>query len=441
MSRLGSRRRVLRSISSALALFGIGAARAATPDATVLGAADRDAHSKVIGTLREVPLRDVQRVDAAEKDGWWARDGAGRLWHVAANGGTEKVADGLAPTGGLATGHGRVAGRGLDGRLWVHDSTRPTAPLTRSEVTLAPHGGLYVLPLAIIAVVEHAGSHVLARFEADARGQWQVVALSREPVLPDAVPVAVDLDGRNGGAHIAVLAGPDVKRYPHAALGDGIEATRVLWLERHSLEPLRSLHLDGPAVFEDRLLRPWALPDGRTGLVTVQSSPSGAQLVVVAASPNEPSKLELAATGPAIGTRNRWLSPASVALADGEIWAVHTPHIGGVLHRYRAKGSALVAERTATGLTNHRLGTRDLDISARVGPWLLLPMQDWRRTGAFDTTTASLAEAIHMGAPILQWVATANRGSAILLTESGVAIWSPLGVPQGAQVGPVTTLR
>jgi hypothetical protein len=425
VSRLGSRRHLLRSISSALALFGIGPARAATPDATLPGTADRPAPGKVIGTLREVPLRDVQRVDAAEKDGWWARDGAGRLWHVAANAGTEQVADGLAPTGGLATGHGRVAGRGLDGRLWVHDTTRPTAPPSRSEVTLAPHGGLCILPLAIIAVVAQASGHVLARFEADARGQWQVVARSREPVLPDAVPVAVDLDGRDGGAHIAVLAGPDAKRYPHAVLGDDIEATRVLWLERHSLEPLRSLHLDGRAVFEDRLLRPWALPDGRTGLVTMQSGPSGAQLVVVAASPNEPSKLELAAAGPAIGTRKRWLSPASVIPAHGEIWAVHTPHIGGVLHRYRAKGSALVTERMAIGLTNHRLGARDLDISARVGPWLLLPMQDWRRAGAFDTTSASVREAPPLGAPILQCVASAHRDSAILLTESRVAIWTP----------------
>lgn len=239
------------------------------------------------------------------------------------------MADGFAPTGALATGHGRVAGLGLDGRLWVHDTTRPTAPPTRSEVTLALQGGLCVLPLAIIAVVEQAGSHVLARFEADPRGLWQVVARSRDPVLPDAVPVAVDLDGRHGGAHIAVLAGPDAKRYPHAVLGDDIEATRVLWLERHSLAPLRSLHLDGPAVFEDRLLRPWALPNGRTGLVTMQSGPLGAQLVVVAASQNETSRLEIAAAGPAIGTRNRWLSPVSVAPEDGEIWAVHTPHIGG----------------------------------------------------------------------------------------------------------------
>lgn len=425
MSRLASRRHLLGLTASTLAYLGIGRTRAASPDVTVRGAADRQALGKVIGTLRDIALPDVQRVDAAEKDGWWARDGAGRLWQVAAHGGTAQVADGLAPTGALATGHGRVAGRGLDGRLWVHDTTQPTASPTRSELTLSPHGGLCVLPLAIIAVVEQAGSHVLARFEADARGQWKVVARSREPVLPDAVPVAVDLDGRHGGAHIAVLAGPDAERYPHAVLGDDIEATRVLWLERHSLEPLRSLHLDGPAVFEDRLLRPWALPDGRTGLVTMQSGSLGAQLVVVAASPNQPSKLALAAAGPAIGTRNRWLSPTSLIPADGEIWAVHTPHIGGVLHRYRARGSALVAERMATGLTNHRLGARDLDISARVGPWLLLPMQDWRRAAALDTTSASVLEATSLGAAILQCVATANRDSAILLTGSRMAIWSP----------------
>lgn len=441
MSRVGTRRQWLRSTSSALALLGIGATRAATPGVAIPGAADRDARSKVIGTLREVPLRDVQRVDAAENDGWWVRDGAGRLWFVASNGVTEQAAHGVAPTGVLATGHGRVAGRGLDGRLWVHGTTRPTTAPGRSEVPLALHGGLCALPLAIIAVVEHAGSHVLARFEADARGQWKVVARSREPVLPDAVPVAVDLDGRHGGAHIAVLAGPDAKRYPHAVLGDDIEATRVLWLERHSLETLRSLHLDDPAVFEDRQLRPWSLPDGRTGLVTVQSGPSGAQLVVVAASPNEPSKLERAAAAPAIGTRNRWLSPASVALDGGEIWAVHTPHIGGVLQRYRAKGPALVSERMATGLSNHRLGKRDLDISARVGRWLLLPTQDWLGLAAFDTTTASLAESIEMDAPILQCVSTQDRGSAILLTEFGLSIWSPSGRPQGTRVGPVPTLR
>lgn len=425
MSRAGSRRLLLRAISSTLALLGMLRAQAGPPEARARGAADREAPGRLVGTLREVPLRDVRRVDPAAHEGWWARDGAGRLWHVAANARAVQVADGLAPTGLLATGHGRVAGRGHDGRLWVHDTTRPSAAPGRSALPLAPQGGLCPLPLAIIAVVEQAGSHVLARFEADAQGRWQLVARSQEPVLPDAVPVAVDLDGRHGGAHIAVLAGPDARRYPHAVLGDDIEATRLLWLERHSLAPLRRLHLEDPAVFEDRLLRPWTLPDGRTGLVTVQSGPSGAQLVVVAASPDEPSRLESATTGPAIGTRNRWLSPASVAPADGEVWAVHTPHIGGVLHRYRAEGSALVAQRIATGLSNHRLGARDLDVSARVGHWLLFPTQDWRRVRAVDTRTASALDATPHGAPILQCVAASNRDSALLLTESVLAIWTP----------------
>lgn len=419
------RRSVLRRALSALTALRFGPIRASVLTAMALGSGNGRTAGKAVGTLHEVPLRDVRRVDPAEDAGWWARDGAGRLWHVTENGRTDRVAEGFDPTSPLATGHGRVAGRGLDGRLWVHDTSRPKSTPGRSDTPVAPHGGLCVLPLAVIAVVEQAGGTVLARFEADARGHWQVVARSRDPVLPDAVPIAVDLDGRSGGAHIAVLAGPDSQRYPHAVLGDGIEATRVIWLERHSLESLRSLHLEAPAVFEDRLLRPWRLPDGRTGLVTVQSGPLGAQLVVVAASRQAPSGLEIAAAGPAIGRRNRWLSPASVAPEDGEIWAVHTPHIGGVLLRYRAQGTTLVAEPVASGLTNHRLGARDLDVSARVGRWLLLPMQNWGRARAVDTTTTSVMEAASTEAPILQWVASASRGSAALLTESRLAIWNP----------------
>lgn len=399
--------------------------RASVFTATALGSGHGQTAGKAVGSLRDVALRDVRRVDPAEDGGWWARDGAGRLWHVGENGGTDLVAEGLDPAGTLAVGHGRVAGRGLDGRLWVLETHRRQAGPNRSEARLAPHGGLCILPLAVIAVVEQADDHVVARFEADAGGRWQVVARCRESVLPDAEPVIVDLDGRHGGAHIAVLAGPDAQRYPHAVLGDGIEATRVVWLERHSLDPLRSLRLGAPEVFEDRQLRPWRLPDGRTGLVTVRSGPLGARLAVVAASRSDPSALEVAASGPAIGTRNRWLSPASVEPDDTEIWAVHTPHIGGVLHRYRHQGGTLVSEVVATGLTNHRLGARDLDVSARVGPWLLLPTQSWRGARGVDTTTASIADMPVARSPIQQWVASLSRRSAILLTEAGVAICTP----------------
>lgn len=90
-------------------------------------------------------------------------------------------------------------------------------------------------------------------------------------MLPDAEPVLVDLDGQHIGEHLAVLASPDSARYVHGVLGDAIEATRVLWLDRGNLRVLRQLDLDAPYVFEDRLLRPWRLPDGRLGLVTMQA--------------------------------------------------------------------------------------------------------------------------------------------------------------------------
>ena len=200
---------------------------------------------------------------------------------------------------------------------------------------LAPHGGLCGLPSAVIGVIEQDGRTLLARFEPDARGLWQVVARSAEAVLPDAVPVIVDLDGREmarsrpgSGGHVAVLAGPDRHRYPHAVLGDDVEATKVLWLERHSLQPLRTLRLDEPDVFEDRHLRPWRLPDGRHGLVTVRSGPTGAQLAVIAASLRASSALEIAAADPYLGTRNRWLSPRA--------WSRPAPSCGPCTRRTSA---------------------------------------------------------------------------------------------------------
>ena len=73
--------------------------------------------------------------------------------------------------------------------------------------------------------------------------------------------------------------------------------------------------------------------------------------------------LRVAAAGAAIGTRNRWMSPST----DGQhIVAVHTPHLGGVLHRYRREGERLTATRLLDGLSNHAIGSHELDVSAWV---------------------------------------------------------------------------
>ena len=137
------------------------------------------------------------------------------------------------------------------------------------------------------------------------------------------------------------------------------------------------------------------------------------------------SALDIAATGPAIGTRNRWLSPASVDPADADLYAVHTPHIGGVLHHYRANGADLVARRLLTGITNHRIGTRDLDITARIGRWLLAPTQDWQQLAIVDLDATSVANIIPMDAPILQLVTAPGRRSVAVLTRSGLSVFRP----------------
>lgn len=407
------------SLSLSLSLSGGMSARASGAGASA--AAGRTPGS---GRLRALSVRDLLRADAADGGAWWARDAVGRLWRIDQAGAAGVVAEGVDPSGALATGHGRVACRGLDGSLRVLEASGPRAAQGRSSVRLAPHGGLCVLALAVIGVVEAAGRFVLARFEADGEGRWRVVAQGREPVLPDAVPMAVAFDGRADGAHIAVLAGPDAERYPHAVLGDAIEATQVLWVHRHTLEPLRALAVPAPTVFEDRFLRPWRLPDGRTGLVTVQSGERGGRLVVVAASRTDPRALEIALAGPAIGTRNRWLSPASVQPGEEGLWAVHTPHLGGVLHRYAAVGGALQPQQVAAGLTNHRLGDRELDLSARVGRWLLLPTQDRQGVRAVDTASGAVHDPLPGAGPVLQCVAS-SHGQALLLGPQRAAVWTP----------------
>ena len=278
---------------------------------------------------------------------------------------------------------------------------------------------------AVVGIVEQAGRAVLARFEPDASCRWQVTARSDFEVLPDAEPVVVDLDGRGDGGHIAVLAGPDRHRYPHAVLGDDIEATRVLWLDRYTLAPMRTITLEAPEVFEDRRLRIWRWANGRTGLVTVRSGPQGAQLAVIAASTREASALEIAATGPFIGQRNRWLSPASVTEDSAAVWAVHTPHIGGVLHRYRPVGDRLSIERFTRGVSNHRLGERELDVSARTGRWLVLPDLSWHSLAIIDLQTYAVAGSVQTDSPVVQLVTGTRRAEVAILTTTRLDIWHP----------------
>ena len=330
---------------------------------------------------RSIPAAEpLRQIRAGGPSGLLAVGASGALWALSASGATAtRLADGLDPLTPLASGHGRIAARHADGGLWVWQGG---AVQRGSRETLAPQAGLLVLPLAVVGVA--AGSHRVLRFEPDASQSWAVVARSAEVVLPDARPLQADLDARGDGGHLVLLAGPDSQRYAHGVLGDGVEATRVLWLERHSLALLRELVLPAPDVLEDIAPRLVALGRG-SALLTVRSGPQGAQLGLVAASATQPRQLQWAALGDALGTPNRWLAPST----DGtRLLAVHTPHIGGVLHEYRVEGNRLVGRAVARNVSTHRIGSRELDLAVWLGPLLALPQQDGLALRVLDAAAA-----------------------------------------------------
>lgn len=343
----------------------------------------------------------------------------GELWRLAADS-WQRIGDGLDPASPLAHGHGRLAGRGRDGGLWLLESGKVTQ---HAGPALAPNAGLLVLAFAVIAVVAAPqGRHHVVRLEPGASG-WTETARSKAAVLPDARPVQFDNSGsvNDDNGHVAVFGGPDSARYRHGVLGDDVEATSLLLLERHGLEPLAQMDLPAPFVFEDIAPRPITWQGGR-GLLTVRSGPQGAQMAIVAARRGNSSRLVLAALGDPIGSPQRWLSPTT----DGvRLAAVHTPHLGGVLHRYQAVGDRLAGEVLARNVTNHRIGHRDLDISAWIGPMWVVPAQDRRSLRWFDVGAApvpsrdvglnSPAIALH---PLRRY---GQPGVAVLQQDGGVA--------------------
>lgn len=346
----------------------------------------------------------------------------GALWRRD-RGDWRPIGEGLDPRAPITSGHARIAGRAAAGGLWVSEAGRVTQA---SAPGLMPYAGFHVLPFGIIACAEAAGGARAVRLEPGARG-WHETARSGETVLPDARPLQVDLDRppeAAGDGHIIVLGGPDAERYRHAVLGDGVEATRVLYLERHDLRVLRSLSLPAPYVLEDISPRPLAWR-GATGLLTMRSGPQGAQLAVVAADRSRGDALAVAALGPPIGVPNRWLA----ATSDGRrTLAVLTPHIGGVLVEYSAEGSELRARAVGTGYSTHALGSRELDLAVWIGGVLVLPSQDRRSLVVLATGDWSPLASRRLAAPVTAaraWRAGDRDGVAVLLADGSVA-WVPV---------------
>lgn len=185
-------------------------------------------------------------------------------------------------------------------------------------------------------------------------------------------------------------------RYPHGVLGDDEEWARLtVEVTRRKGEAgdlfsgqLKfSYNFDMPEefVFEDTAPRLWDVTgDGLPEVVVVQSHAEfGARLVVIGIVDGRPGLL---AATPFIGQRNRWLAPVAAADIDGdgqiEIAYVDRPHLAKTLRVWRLTGETLTEVAQISGVSNHRIGERDIAGGLRTcagTPELIVASGDWRR--------------------------------------------------------------
>ncbi len=220
----------------------------------------------------------------------------------------------------------------------------------------------------------------------------------RHPVDdPEALPDAVASVGP-GVIRRAWLVFPS-RRYDHAILGDGIEASGVrVELAAGGRQTFR---LPDDSVFEDRYPRLADLDgDGEDELVLVRSYlDRGATLVVLKSTPQG---LRILAESDPIGLPHRWLNPVGMGDFDRdgviELAVVVTPHIGGVLTLYKRQDDRLLPVYRMAGFSNHRIGSSQLGQSAVVDldgdgtPDLVVPAVGFRELRFISILNGTLQE-------------------------------------------------
>jgi hypothetical protein len=275
------------------------------------------------------------------------------------------VSSGWSKDAPISFAYSRLHGIGLDGELRVLEAGKVTSSL---GAKLSKRSAVLALPAGVIAVSETGD---LVRLESSANA-WQITARAKVDALKDGFVSFADLED-DGDAEVVMLVKPNGSRYRHGVLGDALEPTAIVVFERHSLTELWRLELPEPFVFEDLMARPVTI-NGKDKLAVVRSSPTGgAALALVSLEKN--GKLELA-VGPDFGQANRWLNPL---VGSGEVYAVGTPHIGGVLSRYALQANKLVPSKLFSGVSSHSIGSRNLASGLVVRPGqVVLPTQDHR---------------------------------------------------------------
>lgn len=173
-------------------------------------------------------------------------------------------------------------------------------------------------------------------------------------------------------------------RYAHGVLGDAIEHGALVMTLASGGK--KRVVLPENRVFEDTEPRLFDVDgDGDREVIVVESdNRQGARLSIYDGD-------GLVAANGFIGQSNRWLAPVGIGAADldgdgrVEIAFVDRPHLAKTLRIFRFQNGTLIPLADLPGVTNHRIGERDIAGGIRdcgTGPEMIVATADWRRVVA-----------------------------------------------------------
>ncbi len=188
--------------------------------------------------------------------------------------------------------------------------------------------------------------------------------------------------------------------YPHGVLGDDTEALVLAAYSPFSRSSCGDIRADAGLdhVFEDVAPRLADLDgDALPEIIVVRTHlRKGAQLAIY--KDTRDGKLTLIAKTPYIGKRNRWLAPIGAADLDGdgemEVAYIDRPHLAKTLRVWRYARGNLTEIAELPGLTNHRIGERDIAGGIRTCeglPEMIVASADWTELRSARLSDGKLA--------------------------------------------------